>query len=964
MLEPRVLGNEESVRRSVIATLVLAVLTAMGGVGLPARAADTGNSAPHPWQIVSDNPDGFTPHVMDGDVVTMTQVGNWIIVGGAFTTVRNAGSSTDIPRRNLFAFNATTGVVSTTFAPNPNSTVYKVQAASDGTSAYVGGNFTSVTSGGSTVSVSRLYRVEVGTGTRIATFAPGSYNGQVRDISVTGNRLWIAGKFTHVHGQPQRALATLNANTGAADPYFNGVIGGAHQDGSITNVLQIATNPANNRLVAIGNFTTINGVFHEQIFMLDIGGPAYSLANWYTTLFESNCSASFETYMTDVEYSPDGSFFVVTTTGAYGGAPGSIAGTSGCDVVARFESSGSGLAIRPSWTNYTGGDTTWSVEVTNNVAYVGGHQRWQNNPTAGDTEGQGAVSRPGIAALNTLNGLPYSWNPTRTRGVGVKDMIATPQGLFVGSDTDTIGGETHRKVAFLPLASGDALAPIVPYTLPGDIFRVASGQSQLLRRGFNGTQVTSSSDAPNGTGWGTAVGAFMVNGTLYTAYSNGTFTRRTFDGTTYGSAFPVNGADLLVPQADWHNTDVPSITSLFYDRGKIYFTRLGQNVLYNRGFEPESDVLGQQRFSTNAVTGVSFSNMRGAFVAGSKLYFADTAGTLWAADWNGSSPVAGTATALTGAGTGWSSRVMFFYQGVPLGNPEPPTASFTVSCTLLNCAFDASASDDPDGTITNYAWNFGDGGTANGASPTTSHTYPSTGARTVTLTVTDNDLLTGTTTRTANPSSTQTPVTFRAANSSTGNRQTHAVTIPPTVQAGDLLVLFFVANTTTPTYTGPTGWTQVEAQSGDGTVGRAYTKIATGSDAGTQVAVTSVGYAKDVTTVVAYDGVDTGTPVSDSAAELQTSSTAAHTTPTVTAPDGQQWLVSYWADKSSATTSWALPGGVSQRSTATGSGSGHISAVLGDSNAAVPSGPRGGLVATANSVGSSAITFSVLVNPS
>ena len=165
--------------------------------------------------------------------------------------------------------------------------------------------------------------------------------------------------------------------------YFNGVVGGAHRDGSVTNVLQITTNPANNRLVAVGNFTTINGVFHEQIFMLDIGGPTYSLANWYTTLFESNCSASFETYMTDVEFSPDGSFFVATTTGAYGGAAGSIAGTSGCDVVARFETNAVGTSIRPTWTNYTGGDTTWSVEVTNNVAYVGGHQRWQNNPTAG-----------------------------------------------------------------------------------------------------------------------------------------------------------------------------------------------------------------------------------------------------------------------------------------------------------------------------------------------------------------------------------------------------------------------------------------------------------------------------------------------------------------------------------------------------------------------------------------------------
>jgi len=612
---------------------------------------------------VSDNPDAFTPHVMDGAVVTMTQVGNLIIVGGTFTTVRNAGSSTDIPRRNLFAFDATTGAVSTTFAPNPNGTVYKVQAAADGTSVYVGGSFTSVTSGGASVSVSRLYRATVSNGSRVVTFAPGTIDGQVRDISVTGNRLWIAGKFTHVAGHAQRALASINASTGAFDPYFNGVVAGAHKTGTVTNVLQIATNPANNRLIAIGNFSTVNGVARQQIFALDIGGATYSLANWYTTLYQSACSSSFETYMTDVEYSPDGSFFVVSTTGAYGGASGSNAGTSGCDVVARFESSGVGTSIRPTWTNYTGGDTTWSVEVTDNVVYVGGHQRWQNNPTAGDSAGQGAVSREGIAALNPVNGMPYTWNPTRTRGVGVKDMIATTQGLFVGSDTDTFGHETHRKVAFVPLSSGKALPPLVPYALPGDVYTVASGQTQLVRRHFDGIQVTSTANAPNGTGWGTAVGAFMVNGNLYTGYSNGTVTRRTFNGTTYGTAVTVNTADLIVPQTDWHNTDVPSITSLFYDRGKIYFTRSGQSVLYNRAFEPESNVVGQQRFSTAAVTGISYSSMRGAFVVGNKLYFATTAGTLSVADWNGSGPVAGTASVVSGAGSGWGSRVLFIYQG-------------------------------------------------------------------------------------------------------------------------------------------------------------------------------------------------------------------------------------------------------------------------------------------------------------
>jgi PKD repeat protein len=54
----------------------------------------------------------------------------------------------------------------------------------------------------------------------------------------------------------------------------------------------------------------------------------------------------------------------------------------------------------------------------------------------------------------------------------------------------------------------------------------------------------------------------------------------------------------------------------------------------------------------------------------------------------------------------------------------------------LNVAFDASQSVDRDGTITSYAWSFGDGTSANGT--TASKTYASIGIYLVTLTVTDN----------------------------------------------------------------------------------------------------------------------------------------------------------------------------------------------------------------------------------
>jgi PKD repeat protein len=77
---------------------------------------------------------------------------------------------------------------------------------------------------------------------------------------------------------------------------------------------------------------------------------------------------------------------------------------------------------------------------------------------------------------------------------------------------------------------------------------------------------------------------------------------------------------------------------------------------------------------------------------------------------------------------------------------RPPVASFTAAPNPIivgaTVTLDASASSDPDGQITSYAWNFGD--LMLGSGQVASHVYTTAGTYNVSLTVTDNESFTAT----------------------------------------------------------------------------------------------------------------------------------------------------------------------------------------------------------------------------
>ena len=1011
-------------------------------IGLAALTAPTSAEADSygPGSLVKTVPVSGTPHVLDGRVLSVVQVGNTVILGGQFTQTRNNSSTTVIARSNLVAFDATTKEISTAFAPNPNGPVNVLLPTGDGETVYVGGSFANI--GG--VARTNLVKVRVSDGAVVTAFNPGNVAGQVKDLRLSNGRLWVAGSFTHIANSAQKALATVNPTTGAANVFMRGTVAGLH-NGGFTTVAKIDVNSQGTRLVAVGNFDTLNGVKNHQIFQLDLTGTAAAPSTFRTSFYETACSSSFDSYMRDVDYAPSGLFFVVSTTGAHGGAG------MACDSTARFETAAAEAAV-PSWTNNTGGDTTYAVEITDSVVYTGGHARWQNNPFRADTPGQGAVSRPGIAALDPINGLPLSWNPTRDRGVGVFDFMVTDQGLWVASDTTRIGADHLRsRIALLPVG-GTQFHGVRTPSLPNDVYSVRTGTAGIARRSYSGTSFSAIQAVPSGGMTTNNIrGSFMLNGWLYIAWSNGAFDRRTFDGTNYGTPVPVNTAGAPTAFTDW-SADISTMTGLFYDSGRLYFTKSGSATLFYRYFTPESDVVGAQRLTASEnVAGIDFTQVRGMFEADDKLYWSTPAGDLrrlgWAQGARSGKPVAGAATVVSGPaieGINWSSpRALFLFQdSAGDGPPRTPVAAYSSTCTSLTCSFDSSASTvqngtitgrswnfgdgttstganpvhafgasgtyqvsltvtsskgltntvtkpvqvtrvnqnptadfaatcdqlvctcnaagstDPDGTVTGYQWDFGDGNTGTG-SPAT-HTYGASGTRQVTLTVTDNDGGTGTTTKSVK--STQTGLTFVAAASTNANRSTHLVNIPGSVEAGDTLLLFLTVNATNVTIGAPDGWTEVQSGTVDGLQARVWTRVASASDAGAGVAVLTSAAAKSDMTVAAYSP-NAGSTLSVLTSAQATSASAATqlTTPHVSVTEPSAWLVSYWGVKSSGTVAFSTPAGQQARSGSIGTGSGNVSGALSDSGQPVAVGTQGGLTADTAASTSRAAMYSVVL---
>ena len=356
-------------QRKVMGAALAAVLIAVSVLTL--SPASTG-AATNPQEgehdvVVNTNPLDTTPHILDGNTQAVVDLGSKVIVGGKFTQVKRWNQSAVFTRNNIFAYDKATGAIDTSFVPQLDGQVTGLLKAADG-KVYVSGQFRNVNG----VAGGYLVKLDPANGVRDMSFNA-SPTGMVYDIHLHGSTLFVG---RHLHPDPQPRPHQLRdaqrrdrcRPIGADVPFTTAATG-------TTRVMRLDVTPDGSTLVAVGNFTLVGGQSRPNIAKLDISGTTATVSNWFTDGYRYGvCSSSYDTYVRDIDFSPDGTYFVVVTTGAYRAPP------LLCDTAARWETAATGT-VTPTWVDYTGGDIAQPVAITGAAMYVAGHQRWRTTPS-------------------------------------------------------------------------------------------------------------------------------------------------------------------------------------------------------------------------------------------------------------------------------------------------------------------------------------------------------------------------------------------------------------------------------------------------------------------------------------------------------------------------------------------------------------------------------------------------------
>lgn len=210
-------------------------------------------------------------------------------------------------------------------------------------------------------------------------------------------------------------------------------------------------------------------------------------------------------------------------------------------------------------------------------------------------------------------------------------------------------------------------------------------------------------------------------------------------------------------------------------------------------------------------------------------------------------------------------------------------------------------------------------------------------------------------------------IAFRASASVSANTSSTALSIPGSIQPGDVMILAVGwSSASGQTFTSPSGWTPINAAIDDQSqiASRIFYRVAAGGDAGSGVILALSAVANITGIISCYQNVDSTNPIDVYAgvAEGATSLTT-HDTPSVISTVSDGWLISAVFDKASpATTSWNHPGGQIERENSYNTSNPGVTGALGDELLSAI-GATGARQWTADASTARAIMWSIVLRP-
>jgi PKD repeat protein len=203
-----------------LARLVASAATAaLGATLLVGTTAPPAAAAPAPVVPAGGVTADRLPTVqVDGVVWSQVVVGNTVYAGGSFSNARPAGAApgTNLTtRRNLLAYDITTGNLVTSFAPDLNGQVLSVAASPDGSRIYVAGDFTAANG----QARRRVAAYSTATGALLG-WNPSGPNSQARAVIATNDSVYVGGGFAGLgNGTLRNNLVAYRASDAAVLPW-------------------------------------------------------------------------------------------------------------------------------------------------------------------------------------------------------------------------------------------------------------------------------------------------------------------------------------------------------------------------------------------------------------------------------------------------------------------------------------------------------------------------------------------------------------------------------------------------------------------------------------------------------------------------------------------------------------------------------------------------------------------------